>query len=453
MRRSQVVPIHPISNPKKQKSKMINWAIVVHGGYGNGSRQQLLFVKKFTRLAANMLKKGKPSLNVVGWVIYQMESSGLFNAGIGSVENRDKEVEMDACIMRGRDGRSGTVTAIKNVKHPIDVARILMTTNPAIYVLTSGGAYKFAMENNIKRYQFGKNRKNIEEDAIGNGYGTVGCVCVDTKGWISSATSTGGLKGKVPGRVGDVGVVGAGTFATKKCGVSCSGTGEYFIHHMVAKSVCDMVKSGLSLKKSTKILDEDLLRDEGGFIGVDKNYNVIMTPRMSSYSLSSRTEVRVTGLGLFESIEINPSDKIARYVRFRLNKFKKVVDTQTLNASKNSVDFYFGDLKIQNPVVLIHFGLDRSSKNIKIETESFGGGKRQKTNFDLEIFSGFKTKFVFSTDAGKGMCNYLYHKSLKFTKQRMDGSMSIFVHVPDWEVEKLTPFFVELYNAIVLNKF
>jgi len=131
--------------------------------------------------------------------------------------------------------------------------------------------------------------------------GTVGCVALDTHGNLAAATSTGGLNGKRPGRVGDSPIIGAGTYANKTCAVSCTGTGEQFIRHSIATRIALLMEERkISVDDAVRIcVDEVLQPGDGGIIALDHEGRVSMRtstgamPRASADS-SGRMETAVS---------------------------------------------------------------------------------------------------------------------------------------------------------------
>jgi len=286
------------------------WAIAIHGGITRSNLQHDIkkiyeeeHMKSYLEEGKSLLKNGNTSLYVVEKMIIEMENNDMFNAGKGSVTFRTGSpvVEMDACIMKGSDKRSGTVQSIYGVKNPISIAkRLLIQNNPETYVLSGKGAYQFAklLQFDLRNdFYFGiststvnytkkvdwntENKINIKdkyrEENFGN-FGTVGCVCQDIYGNLCAGTSTGGLVGKIRGRVSDVGIVGAGTYAENGiCAVSCTGIGEKFIQEMVSHNIaCRMKYLKDSLKNSiVKTFEsKNLRKNSGGCIAIDSKYNI-----------------------------------------------------------------------------------------------------------------------------------------------------------------------------------
>jgi len=274
------------------------YTIVIHGGAGymspeisddvkNSYLQSLHHALKIGKM---ILESGGTSLDAVEQVIRFLEDDSLFNAGRGAVFTSAGVNEMDASIMNGKDLSSGAVTGVTIIKNPISLARLVMEkTN---HVLLSGqGANDFGRQMNVdivdpdyfrveKRYQQWKRKMEKEVK------GTVGCVALDKSGNIAAATSTGGLTGKMPGRVGDSPLINAGTYADNNtCGVSGTGTGELFIKYTIAYRVSALMEfKGNSLKQAAEDVVFNILPEgSGGIIAVDKNGNyalVFNTPSM-----------------------------------------------------------------------------------------------------------------------------------------------------------------------------
>ncbi len=159
-----------------------------------------------------------------------LEDLPHFNAGRGSVTNADGNVEMDAAIMDGETLALGSVGAIRDVRHPIQVARALLLKSPIL--LAGQGACDFASD-------IGAEPAPPFDAALqakaGEACDTVGCVARDMRGHLAAAGSTGGIAGKMVGRIGDTPLPGCGLYADDAQGaVACSGDGESIARVMVA---------------------------------------------------------------------------------------------------------------------------------------------------------------------------------------------------------------------------
>ncbi len=274
------------------------FAIVIHGGAGVLSKTAPpQDVAAYEASLAKALAKGRDhlaaggtSLDAVEMVVRELEDNPLFNAGKGAVFTAEGKHELDASIMNGSNLACGAVAGVTTVKNPITLARLVMEKTRHV-LLASGGAEKFAAEQKVELvpnsyFDTERRRKGLEEwkkeqtssIAPGYTYGTVGCVALDTHGNLAAATSTGGMTGKRWGRVGDAPIVGAGTYANNEsCAISCTGTGEEFIRHGVARAISDrMLLAGESLKTaSDHLVFKTLKPEDGGLIGVSKTGEMV----------------------------------------------------------------------------------------------------------------------------------------------------------------------------------
>ncbi|HKI83158.1 MAG TPA: isoaspartyl peptidase/L-asparaginase [Candidatus Krumholzibacteria bacterium] len=304
-----------------------DYALVLHGGAGTILKKNMdaatetAYRDKLTealKTGEGILKNGGDSLDAVQAVIEVLEDSPLFNAGRGAVFTAEGKNEMDASIMDGRTLNAGAVAGVTTIKHPIAAARAVMTQSK--HVLLSGkGAESFAAEHGLgmeppeyfwtqRRWdalQKMKAKSDSESPKEAKEHGTVGCVALDKKGNIAAGTSTGGLTGKLWGRIGDSPIIGAGTYASNEsCGVSCTGQGEYFIRNVVAYDLAARMKyRGMSLKDAAEsIIDKELVEQhaEGGLVALDKDGNIAMvfnTPGMYRGFVKSSGELVVKFYG------------------------------------------------------------------------------------------------------------------------------------------------------------
>jgi L-asparaginase / beta-aspartyl-peptidase len=217
------------------------WTIAVHGGAGvNPDRdyaEAAAHMLGLVTLGSARLEGGATALDTVQWAVEQLEASGLYVAGRGSAPNSAGQVEFDAAIMDGVGPRAGAVAAIQDVRHPIAAARAVMEQTPHV-LLVGEGATSFAHQSGLQpigadpgffRMPVGVVQADIDAESAGLGHGTVGAVALDRAGRLAAATSTGGLFGKRPGRVGDTPLPGVGTWADRTVAISCTGVGEHFI--------------------------------------------------------------------------------------------------------------------------------------------------------------------------------------------------------------------------------
>lgn len=263
--------------------------LVIHGGAGNIDRRQLnKEVEDAYRLALEhalktgylILEKGGTSIDAVEATIVELEDSPLFNAGKGSVTNLEGEVEMDASIMEGSERKAGAVALVSAVKNPVKAARAVMEKTRHV-MLAGDDVDEFAKKQGLELMPpsyFVDLESGMNESPL-SVCGTVGAVAVDKNGNLAAGTSTGGLAGKMAGRIGDSPVIGAGTYADNAtCAVSCTGQGEFFIRLSVAKEISTLINYQ---KYSVQQACDNLVKKQlpamggaGGVIAVDAKGNV-----------------------------------------------------------------------------------------------------------------------------------------------------------------------------------
>jgi L-asparaginase / beta-aspartyl-peptidase len=276
------------------------FAIALHGGAGRSPADESKAVEaslaKALEMGVEILKKDGTSLDAVEQVIRFLEDDPLFNAGKGAVFNSAGTHELDASIMDGRTLGGGGVAAVRTVRHPISLARLVMEKTKHV-LLTSDGAEKFADEMNVERvenrwFSTEKRRQELEKarraEAAGKQsrlqaddkhYGTVGCVALDSQGNLAAGTSTGGRTNKKYGRVGDSPILGAGTYANNaSCAVSGTGLGEQFIRHAVGYDIsARMLYRKQPLKEAVAdVLHKVLNPGDGGLIALGADGTIVM---------------------------------------------------------------------------------------------------------------------------------------------------------------------------------
>jgi beta-aspartyl-peptidase (threonine type) len=262
--------------------------IAIHGGAGvlradkPGARHRVV-LKQALDAGYEMLKKEQSSLDAVAAAVMVLEDSPLFNAGRGSSFNTDGEIEMDASIMDGATLRAGAVAAVRRIRNPVLAARTVMEKSRHV-LLAGSGAERFARRQGVKfelaEYFHTRKRFDALQKNLKNYHGTVGAVALDAHGNLAAATSTGGYTGKMPGRVGDSPLVGAGTYADNRaCAVSGTGLGEAFIRAAVAYDVCARMRYGgvsLAAAAAAALKAVAALGADGGLIAVDRRGNTVM---------------------------------------------------------------------------------------------------------------------------------------------------------------------------------
>ncbi len=281
----------------------LEWAIAIHGGAGTISKSEPEEIsrgyqeslKQALEIGRSVLQEGGTALDAVEKVLIFMEDDPHFNAGKGAVYTRDGGHELDASIMDGSNLACGAVGGVTTVKNPIILARRVM--NETRHVLLMGaGAERFADVMGVERVEpsyfdterrHEQWRRHVEKSGGGErsalvpvrDRGTVGAVALDRDGNLAAATSTGGLTGKMFGRIGDTPIIGAGNYASNAgCAVSGTGTGEEFIRYNVAYRVSALMEyKGLSLQEAAEEVVHRVLKpDDGGIIAADRRGNLAL---------------------------------------------------------------------------------------------------------------------------------------------------------------------------------
>jgi len=294
-------------NGTEQDTTKKDWAIVLHGGAGTISKDLPDSVKQSyindldeaVSIGEEALANGESAVDVVQKVINYLENNPKFNAGKGAVFTHEGTHELDAAIMVGNTRNAGAVTGVTTVKNPINLARMVMENSK--HVMFAGeGAEEFADEMNVERvnqeYFYTQKRYEAYKRAIGEDsesalmdnsgkyweddkYGTVGCVVLDSEGMLVAGTSTGGMTNKMYGRVGDVPIIGSGTYASDVVAVSMTGWGEKIMRAVSGHTVSSYMKfkEGATLESAGNYLLNDVLEPgDAGMIAVDKYGNMYM---------------------------------------------------------------------------------------------------------------------------------------------------------------------------------
>jgi L-asparaginase / beta-aspartyl-peptidase len=261
--------------------------IAIHGGAGvmradkPGERHRAA-LKRALEIGYESLND-KTAVDAVATAVVVLEDSPLFNAGRGASFNTDGEIEMDASIMDGATLRAGAVAAVRRIRNPVLAARAVMEKSRHV-LLAGRGAERFARKQRLRfevlEYFHTARRLAALKKNLRNYHGTVGAVALDADGNLAAATSTGGYTGKMPGRVGDSPLIGAGTYADNRaCAVSGTGLGEAFIRAAVAYDVCARMRYGsatLAAAAAAALNAVAALGADGGVIAVDRRGNVCM---------------------------------------------------------------------------------------------------------------------------------------------------------------------------------
>ncbi|WP_029003019.1 isoaspartyl peptidase/L-asparaginase family protein [Azorhizobium doebereinerae] len=273
--------------------------LALHGGAGTMSRARMTPEREAAyraglnaALAAGraVLAAGGAALDAVTASVMALEDDPLFNAGRGAVLTSAGTQEMDAALMDGRDRRAGAVAGIFGPRNPILAARAVMERTEHV-MLAGNGANAFCREIGLeimpvdyfltpaRQEALARELERRASGAADDGdaarkHGTVGAVALDRHGHLAAATSTGGMTAKLPGRVGDSPVIGAGTFADDAtCAVSATGHGEYFIRYAVGHEIDARMRwAGQDLATASSGIIAELapLGGSGGLVAVDR---------------------------------------------------------------------------------------------------------------------------------------------------------------------------------------
>lgn len=296
------------------------WSIAIHGGAGTIARDNMTpeqdaayreALRKALDAGAKVLREGGTAMDAIQAAIEPMEDDPLFNAGRGAVFTWDGDIELDASIMDGRTRDAGAIAGVRGIRHPIQLARKVMTDSPHV-MLSGEGAETFAAEQGIENmpsewFETERRRESLERMRteklsaidVDVKFGTVGAVALDQDGNMAAGTSTGGMTGKRWGRIGDAPIIGAGTYAdNRSCAVSATGWGEFFIRAGVARMICariDLGNEDAQLAADTVIAEVGEMGGDGGVIVVDRSGDALF-----SMNTSGMYRGRATSEGLSE---------------------------------------------------------------------------------------------------------------------------------------------------------
>ncbi|HEY5896361.1 MAG TPA: isoaspartyl peptidase/L-asparaginase [Burkholderiales bacterium] len=267
-------------------------AIAIHGGAGTMARKRMTksVAARYCAGLARALEAGHAvlenqgtAMDAVCAAVVELEDNPLFNAGRGACYNSDGKHELDASVMEGASLRAGAVAAVTRIRNPVLAARAVMEKSRHV-LLVGRGAERFAARHGVRlapaAYFHTASRLAALKQKLEGHHGTVGAVALDASGNLAAATSTGGYTGKLPGRVGDSPIVGAGTYADNaSCAVSGTGLGEAFIRGVIAYDIAARMRylrEPLAKAARAALARLSGLQGDGGLIAVDRRGNIVM---------------------------------------------------------------------------------------------------------------------------------------------------------------------------------
>ncbi len=276
--------------------------IIVHGGAGNWKDERipigLEFVEKAADAGFSVLRNGGTALDAVESCTMFMESCGELNCGRGAYPNEDGALELDAMIIDGKNLDFGSVAAIKGIENPISLARYIMEKTK--YKFFSGESAKRIYDEMIESGYRQEKEPGVIKPSGSPNIDTVGCIAIDKKGNIAATSSTGGIKKKKAGRIGDSPVMGSGAYANDVCGASATGWGEHIMRVVLSRIVVLYVEEGedpmTAAKKGIDMFEEKTGSDAGiivankdGIVGYATNAKAMPVAIIQGLSAKKQT--------------------------------------------------------------------------------------------------------------------------------------------------------------------
>jgi beta-aspartyl-peptidase (threonine type) len=259
-------------------SKRVDPIVVVHGGASEwyaGTALGRAACRRAAQAGWETLAAGGSALDAVIAAVRIVEDDPECNAGTGAVLTSRGTLELDACVMDGASRASGAVAVLPPFRNPVDIARAVLEDG-RYHLLVGDGAAAFARARGFtpcdptlmitpdRRAEF-EGRGSFDR---GN---TVGAVALDANGHLAAATSTGGIAGTDPGRVGDAPLVGGGTYADEHAACSCTGDGEAYARACAAFWTVENVAKGAQAAAERSVARvRERYGGYGGLILVDK---------------------------------------------------------------------------------------------------------------------------------------------------------------------------------------
>lgn len=260
-------------------------ALILHGGAGAqrgvNYDAEIAHMGQVVEAMRARLDAGASALDVAVEAVVLLEDSGLYVAGRGASPNLAGAYELDASLMDGSTRKAGSVAALQGFRNPVLAARAVMEKTPHV-MLTGDGAALFAHDHALEAIgdeaawftHAGQGDDNHPPGTLG--HGTVGCCVLDAAGRLAAATSTAGVFGKMPGRVGDTPLIASGTWADDRVAASGTGQGEYFIRVAATAQTAWRVAAGQPLGEAARAVIDQIgqMGGDGGLIALDRDGNI-----------------------------------------------------------------------------------------------------------------------------------------------------------------------------------
>lgn len=260
-------------------------ALILHGGAGArrgvNYDAEIAHMRQVVEAMKARLDDGASALDIAVEAVVMLEDSGLYVAGRGASPNLAGAYELDASLMDGSTRKAGSVAALQGFRNPVLAARAVMEKTPHV-MLAGEGAALFAHDQGLEAIgdeaawftQAGQGDDNHPPGTLG--HGTVGCCVLDADGRLAAATSTAGVFGKMPGRVGDTPLIASGTWADDRVAASGTGQGEYFIRVAATAQTAWRVAAGQSLSEAARAVIDQIgeMGGDGGLIALDRDGNI-----------------------------------------------------------------------------------------------------------------------------------------------------------------------------------
>ena len=286
-------------------------ALILHGGAGarreRNYDREVAHMREVVEAMKARLEAGASALDVAVETVTMLEDSGLYVAGRGASPNLAGAFELDASLMDGATQAAGAVAALQGFRSPILAARRVMEATPHV-LLAGEGAAAFCREQGLEAIgdpaswftRAGQGDDNHPPGVLA--HGTVGCVVLDASGRMAAATSTAGVFGKMPGRVGDTPIPAAGTWADSHAAVSGTGQGEYFLRTAACAQTSWRVAAGASISEAAEAVIAEIgrLGGDGGLIALDREGRIAMPYNSQGMKRAWLTADGEVGVAVFD---------------------------------------------------------------------------------------------------------------------------------------------------------